>query len=222
MILFFSKCRQVFLQAMQQHRTIMYAILFCFLLIIIRIWFTDANTYIFLVWNLFLAFLPFLFSLLFAVWPSLWENKKSRYVLSMVWLVFLPNSFYIVTDLFHLRHISSVPVWFDTLLIYAFAWAGIMMGVASIQNLERMAKLEYGTKWANRMLVVLLFLVSIGVYMGRNLRFNTWDVVFNPFAIFSEVIPLVINPVSNYYVWDIIGLYGMLFYIVYKSLAGSR
>ena len=108
----------------------------CFSLILLftRLAATGHHTYVFLLWNLFLAFIPYAI--------SYWLHQnicrvKSKWKLvgaSAVWLLFVPNSFYILTDLFHLHEMASAPKWFDLLLLTSFAWNGLFLGVASLQR----------------------------------------------------------------------------------------
>ena len=94
----------------------------CFAFSVFRFVYTDTNVFLFLNWNLFLAFLPWVFSTVLTIYPKLQQNKLVLLALVFSWLLFFPNSLYILTDLFHLQLQTSMPKWFDLVLILSFAW----------------------------------------------------------------------------------------------------
>ena len=102
---------------------------FSCLLLFARMIVTGSIEYIFLPWNLFLAFVPYWITQWITTNISIIENKWKLLLACAIWLLFMPNSFYIITDLFHLTHVDSAPKWFDLLLIFSFAWNGIIAGV---------------------------------------------------------------------------------------------
>ncbi|MCD4791825.1 MAG: DUF1361 domain-containing protein [Bacteroidales bacterium] len=109
---------------------------FAVLLLAFRIHKTDSVHFIFLMWNIFLAGIPWVISSLFILYPKL--QKKTILILTagIIWLVFIPNTFYILTDLFHLNYKNLAPIWFDLVLIFSFAWAGLMLGFSSLKDVE--------------------------------------------------------------------------------------
>ena len=108
-------------------RLLMASTCFSCVLVLLRIIHTGKPMFLWLVWNLFLAYVPYLLSSLLTLrQPSRWRFL----LLSAIWLLFIPNSFYILTDLFHLIDCRSpqVPAWFDLSLIFSFAWNGLLLG----------------------------------------------------------------------------------------------
>lgn len=134
--------------------------------------------YVFLVWNLFLAFVPW--------WISSYLITKSGLswfctLLLGIWLLFLPNAPYILTDLFHLKARPGIPLWFDLALILSFACTGMLLFYRSLHQV-----LAFLTSLISRRKLLwfsysVFFLIAFGVYLGRFIRLNSWDVV-HPFA----------------------------------------
>ncbi|MEO5564318.1 MAG: DUF1361 domain-containing protein, partial [Chitinophagaceae bacterium] len=120
--------------------------LFSVLLACTRIIFTGYFTYIFLIWNLFLAFVPYLISERLYNNIQTIEHKWKRTIILLLWLLFIPNSFYIVTDLFHLEQFDSAPKWFDLLLLFSFAWNGLLFGILSVRKIEWILRAVYGER----------------------------------------------------------------------------
>src|SRR5688572_7692397 len=96
---------------------------FCFVLEVFRILATGTLKYIFLPWNLILAWIP----LIVAVFASREEKKIKFFCYFLGWLLFFPNAPYIITDLIHLRPRNDFPLWFDSTLIYSFAFTGLIV-----------------------------------------------------------------------------------------------
>jgi uncharacterized membrane protein len=94
-----------------------------------------------------------------------------------IWLLFLPNAPYIITDMVHLYQRPPVPYWYDMLLVLLSALNGLIIGFVSISQIETIVK-KYTTSMNLNILRVLIILaMSYGVYVGRYLRFNSWDAI---------------------------------------------
>ena len=192
---------------------------FSCLLLIARVLITGQLTYIFLVWNLFLAFLPF------AITEWLWElmqrerSKPTLFAFVFTWLLFVPNSFYILTDLFHLEQFHSAPKWFDLLLIFSFAWNGILCGVISLRRVEIIIMTLSRTKNISLFLVfVVMWLSAFGIYIGRYLRFNSWDIVTDPFSLAGEILNMIIHPFQHLYPWGMTLCYSIFMTFLYFTI----
>ncbi len=126
---------RVYLKNNELERSIILSCLFSCLMITARILYTGQLLFIFLLWNLFLAYLPYAIPLLLT---QQWIKDKVKFAAAFTcWIIVLPNSFYIITDLFHLGINNDVPLWFDLALIFSFAWNGLVMGVLSIWEMEK-------------------------------------------------------------------------------------
>ena len=143
------------------------------------------------------------------------KNKLPLFLLLSTWLLFFPNSPYILTDLFHLRERNSVPLWFDLILILSFAWTGLTFGFISLLDIEAMLKKYLNSKAVSFIIVAMLFLGSFGVYIGRYLRWNSWDIVNNPFALAADIGERFTDPFSHPRTWGLTILMGVLLNMMY-------
>ena len=94
---------------------------------------TRSVTYLFLIWNLFLAWIPYFISMTLNYLPKKWMAVPCL----TIWLVFLPNAPYLVTDLLHVGYHPPVPIWYDTILLFSFAWTGLLLGFLSLLDVQR-------------------------------------------------------------------------------------
>lgn len=200
----------------------------CLVLSIIRVFASATPTFLFLNWNLFLAFIPWALSSLLIIYPKLQEKKLAVITLLGTWLLFFPNAPYILTDLFHLKHVVSMPMWFDLLLILSFAWVGLLFGFMSLWDIEKILK-RYLVKSRLKGLLryrfsvpifssVLLFIGSFGIYLGRYLRWNSWDIIAEPFALIYDIGDRFVNPFEHPRTWGVTLLMGLFLNLVYWSL----
>jgi len=191
--------------------------LICFGLSVFRFVYTDTTVFLFLNWNLFLAFLPWLFSSLLMTFPRYRKNRVILWGLVLSWLLFFPNAPYILTDLFHLRLQSTMPVWFDLVLILTFAWTGLMFGFISLWDIEKLMGERTGKAIASGISLVLLFLGSFGIYIGRYLRWNSWDIIRQPHALAYDIGDRLVNPFHHPRTWGMTVFMFVFLAIVYWS-----
>ncbi|MEI9913358.1 MAG: DUF1361 domain-containing protein [Bacteroidota bacterium] len=195
---------------------------FSYLLLCARVVATGDLTYVFLLWNLFLAFVPYAVSYWLSRNIRVMENKWMLALTLVVWLLFIPNSFYILTDLFHLRYIRSAPKWFDLLLLLSFAWNGLLFGIVSLRKIEVVLQTVSGRSSSLFMVFAVMWLNAFGIYIGRFLRYNSWDVITQPFSLFSEMLDMLLYPFANKMEWGMISCYAVfmtLLYITVKKLS---
>ncbi len=189
----------------------------CLGLSIFRLSVSHSRMFLFLNWNLFLAFIPWALSSIVILYPKIQTKKRSILALLGAWLLFFPNAPYILTDLYHLRITTSMPVWFDLILILCFAWAGLMFGFMSLWDIEGILPNFINKKWVPIVTSVLLFLGSFGIYMGRFLRWNSWDIIQQPMAILYDVGDRFVNPFQHPKTWGVTLLMWLFLSLVYWS-----
>jgi len=178
-------------------KTLAFSSLLSVLMLIIRIEWSGSLRHLFLVWNLFLAWIPFIMAELL---KQATEKKQSRFyrlTLFLTWLVFFPNAPYLITDLFHLQQRNNIPLWYDLVLIVSFAWNGLLLGFASLIQMQKILFVRFSKLAVNLGVFGLLVLCSFGIYLGRYPRWNSWDVITNPFELFSQIIYMICNPLSH-------------------------
>ncbi|MDR6465992.1 DUF1361 domain-containing protein [Chryseobacterium sediminis] len=186
---------------------------FCFSLSAFRYYISDTKVFLFLNWNLFLAWIPLLLSSFILAFNI--KSKISLIFIIIVWILFFPNSPYILTDLFHLRARNSVPIWYDLIVILSYAWTGLICGFISLNDIEKSLS-EYGKRnRINAVIIFFLFMSSFGVYLGRFLRWNSWDVLNNPFGLFSDIVVRFIYPLEYTKTWGVTVLMGIMLNFMY-------
>ncbi|MEO6729628.1 MAG: DUF1361 domain-containing protein [Ferruginibacter sp.] len=185
-------------------------------MILCRILYSGSIRFIFLLWNLFLAWIPFQVSLYLPLEKP--ANKPHAYFLLALWLLFFPNALYIITDLIHLETKANVPVWYDAILLFTSAIAGLMMAFASLYKVELFFNKHVGPKASAKLIVGCLFLGSFGVYLGRFLRWNSWDIISNPWQLASQIGVRFWFPIEHYRTWSITLLFTCLFSLLYFAV----
>lgn len=143
--------------------------------------------YFFLIWNLFLAFLPLMVSFGLTNNINLMEKKKYFYPILLIWLLLLPNAPYILTDFIHLKHNSAMPTWFDVTMLSCFSVCGIASWLYSVKDIYNVVSMYYGNRTAWISVCTCSFLSGFGIYLGRFLRYNSWDVVQKPLLLISDI-----------------------------------
>jgi uncharacterized membrane protein len=204
--------------AMSLHQWLLISSAFSCLLLTARILITGQLTYLFLTWNLFLGFIPYAVSHWWYTHSWVVQHRIKLLGLLLLWLAFVPNSFYIITDLFHLEEFNSAPKWFDLLLIFSFAWNGLLMGVLSIRKTEKVLEMFIGSRFTLFLVFVVMWLNALGIYIGRYMRFNSWDIITQPLSFFRETADLVFHPVHYRMEWGMVHVYAVFMTLIYVTL----
>jgi len=199
---------------MNSYKKIIIPLTFSLLLLLVRVILTGQLTYAFLAWNLFLAWIPFAISQKLPVANNWWKIL----LLFSAWLLFLPNAPYIITDFLHLRQRPPIPYWYDILLLFSAALNGLLLGLASLLVVEKFLIQRYGNRMSALLMFCSFFLCSFGVYIGRYLRWNSWDIITNPNDIAADILERVLNPFDHFGTWSVTFLFGSFFYIIYYSV----
>lgn len=173
-------------QTMKKYLFLLISMAFSVVLSTCRYAMSARKTYLFLVFNLLLAFIPFVVSEIMLRLD--FKEKKGLFWLFIVfWLLFFPNAPYILTDLFHLKPKVGAPFWYDLLLLMSYALNGFFLGFLSLRTIEKLTTDLYGKIFANVLTFVTLITCSVGVYVGRYLRWNSWDVFTKPLSLLAEL-----------------------------------
>lgn len=151
-----------------------------------------------LVWNLFLAWVPYGFSILAA---GLYQFFPRQWWLLIIpgglWLLFFPNAAYIVTDFSHLGERPYVPLWYDILLLATFAWTGIFLAITSLRTMQVLVKSYLGGFMSWIFVAIAMGLNGLGIYLGRFERWNSWDFFLHPRTILVDIARRFANPFDN-------------------------
>jgi uncharacterized membrane protein len=169
----------------------------------VGLWFVAALRnhswdFAYLSWNLFLAWIP----LGLMLWlekvlrRKLWSSWQAL-VITIAFVTFLPNTFYLTTDVIHLQEVPRVDLVFDVVVFMSFIMNAFIIGLISVYmfHVELRKRLSVAKSWS--LLATLLLLISFAIYIGRDLRWNTWDIILNPASILFEVSDRLLAPAQH-------------------------
>lgn len=208
-------------QIIKQHKLIVLLSLFsiyCIALVFFRAWFTNSIFYLFLVWNLILAYVPFGLGKL-----MLSKKHKNNILifLFMTWLLFLPNAAYIITDFIHVNKGMLIPIWYDIILVFSFAFNGLLVFFLTVQDVHKLLSKQFSSFKTWIITILILFLTGFGVYLGRFLRFNSWEMASNPKILLIEIIDRITQPTSHPRTWGFTLGFGTLLlfgFLIFRTL----
>lgn len=185
-----------------RHKRIVYALILTnftsVLLFGMRLIGAENFRYWFMLWNLTLAWAAPL-----VAWWIVVRLKRTRWrtwpnsLLTLIWLGFLPNSFYMVSDLIHVQQTGEVSIIFDAVLFTSFIFNGFIAGYLSLFLLHRELLKRYSTVRSYVVLTAVFLLCGFAIYLGRVQRWNTWDAVFSPAGLIFDVSDILINPLAH-------------------------
>lgn len=192
--------------------------LLCLLLLGYRMLDTDTTRYWFIPWNLLLAWAGLFFGWLLANqlrvrrWLS-WQNI----ILSILWLAFLPNTWYVITDFLHVYPTGEISELYDILLVGTTAFSGFILGFTSLRLIhnELLERLSPRASWT--LVEAAILLSSFAIYLGRVLRWNSWDIVTNPGGLIVNVSDRIADPLGNPHALNMTGLFFVTLSIAYLA-----
>jgi uncharacterized membrane protein len=171
--------------------------LLCAAMVFARVWHTASLGFAFLLWNLFLAWIPLVSA------AALYDRNRrgtatwKLLCLGAFWLLFYPNAPYILTDLIHLVEHPAGLVWFDLLLIASTAWTGLLLGFVSLAMVQSVIRSRVGSLSSWAFVALVSGLGAFGICLGRFERWNSWDVVTRPHTLFSDVLDKLVDPFAH-------------------------
>jgi uncharacterized membrane protein len=201
----------------------------CIVLLALRGLYAQSLTHADLLWNLFLAWLPMLSALVAynlhrrsRAWTRRWARQWAWLILVpclAFWLLFFPNAPYILTDMLHLQWPQyRVPVWYDLILLVAFAWTGAFLGLVSLYLMQGIVRRAAGRAMSWLFTLVVLALAGFGVYLGRFPRWNSWDVLTNPAVLMLDIWGRLTNPLANSRAFVFSALFSLCLVAMYLML----
>lgn len=197
-------------------KMLLLSIAFCMSLLVVRIIYSNEMlVYSFYVWNTFLAVIPYVVS------TQLIKLKKinaAAFVMLFVWLLFFPNAPYIITDLFHYEQRSDAPFWYDLLIVISGTWNGLILGMVSLMNVEIFLSRHLKPIWVKACVFFSLLLCGYGVFIGRFLRFNSWNIVTDPRDLVYTSAHHVLLPQQYPKLWVFTILFAVFLSIIYYTL----
>jgi uncharacterized membrane protein len=186
-------------------------------IVAVRIYLSSKINYLFFIWNLFLAWIPYLISIYLPVAYYKIRQKFIAYLLLVIWFLFWPNSPYILTDMLHLKQKPGIPLWFDMGMILSFAWTGLMLGFISLIEIQNLVRKRFNRKAGWAFAAFMSLIGALGIYLGRYGRINSWDVL-SPDKLYTTLAMHTNDKLVNN---DIIGMtlmYGMFLFLGYITV----
>ncbi|MTE26742.1 DUF1361 domain-containing protein [Winogradskyella ouciana] len=175
------------------------ALTFSIIVLFVRIKLNQSFFYLFLVWNVFLAIIPYTITMYLNSKPVIGKLKLGLWFL--VWLAFLPNAPYIVTDLIHIRVANDTLLWLDVLVVFSFALSGLLLFYLSILDMQQLIAKRFRKVPIITSTLFILFLCGFGVYLGRFLRYNSWEIISNPQVLIADVFNILVAPFQHADAW---------------------
>jgi uncharacterized membrane protein len=206
-----------------KYRVAMFALLggatiLCLILVRLRIRVSDTYRYGFLIWNLFLAWIPFLIAYFTY---SITLKRSLVYIIipftALLWLIFFPNAPYILTDFQHLKlDNGSAPLWYDVIMLIWCAWTGLLLGIISLYLMHEIVKREFGRVAGWAFVLIVSVASGAGIYIGRFVRWNSWTIFQDPFGTATTLLDQAVDPSLRSI--GFIGLYTLFFAFTYITL----
>jgi uncharacterized membrane protein len=193
-------------------------LMWCVALVAIRVVRTGSPNYLFMVWNLFLACIPLAITHVLRAAHDQGRANFAQLTLVAVWLLFLPNAPYLITDFVHLKPSTPLLYWYDLMLLISCAGTGLLLGYTSLFDVHTIATERFGHALGWTTAVIALLLSGYGVYLGRVQRWNSWDVIANPGGLFSSIADCLINPLQHIEVYALSGLLSAVLLLGYAAM----
>jgi uncharacterized membrane protein len=138
--------------------------------------------------------------------------------LGLLWLLFFPNALYLVTDFIHLGRVGGVSIWYDLIMFLCFALAGLLLGLNSLFLMQTVVDERAGRLAGWLFVLVTVGLAGYGIYLGRFLRWNSWDVFTNPLHLAGDMLAMLRNPFQHWESYFISAVFALIFLLAYVTI----
>jgi uncharacterized membrane protein len=201
-------------------RIVLFAALlgWCGVMIAFRFLRSGSLAYGFLAWNLFLAAIPAVAAWLYVEAADRRAPLPVRAFWFAVWLVFLPNAPYVLTDFIHLEQLPPIPLWYDIALLASCAGTGLLLGYSSLADVHAAIARRHSLAAGWTLAAAALLASGFGIYLGRVLRWNSWDVLTHPRRLTAEALRELTDPASYLQTIGVTLVYGIALLLGYVAL----
>lgn len=168
----------------------------CIALVAARVVYSSSSRHTGLIWNLFLAWIPFILAYMaHAVsWRRIWLYLIIP-IVALLWLLFFPNAPYMLTDLQDLaRTATDAPLWYDVIIVVWCSWTAMLLGVVSLYLMQDIVMRTFGRYIGWAFVFIISGASSFGIYLGRFIRLNSWDILQKPTETAVQILGIVVEP----------------------------
>jgi uncharacterized membrane protein len=201
--------------------------LLCMLFYAYRLLELGEVAFSYLPWNLFLAWIPlFLIILLARVLRTHAWSDWGPLLLSLIWLLFLPNRFYLVSDYIHLRDVSNADILYDAVMFTMFVFTGLLLGFSSLYIFHQQLLRRLSRRTAAWSVALILLSCSFAIYIGRDLRWNSWDVLASPAGLLFDLSNRLVQTESWSVLFSTVAIFfallGGMYYVGWQLMRAGR
>lgn len=190
----------------------------CIGLVVARVAYSESGRHLSLIWNLFLAWIPFM--LAYFAHAVSWRRASLYFIIpgiALLWLIFFPNAPYMLTDLQDLaRRAAGAPLWYDVIIVVWCSWTGMLLGLISLYLMQDIIARNFGRAAGWVFVFAISGLSSFGIYIGRFVRLNSWDILQDPAETAQEILGIVVDPSMRLAAFTL--LYTVFFLFVFLLL----
>ncbi|MFM9278790.1 DUF1361 domain-containing protein [Paenibacillus jiagnxiensis] len=191
--------------------------------------------YTFIWWDMLLAWIPAVLAVLLDVWYAMRRGGVRNLLLAgtgLVWLVFYPNTPYLITDMLHVfarypfdpneRFWVAIDFWNHMLAMLLVGLSGLMMGCVLLDSVRQLVRRSFGRTAGVLFAVMVLLLSSFAIYIGRFIRANSWDIVKDPVSLYNQLAEIWATPAGKEHMLHFCGMIFAVLAAVYMlTLAAS-
>ncbi len=166
--------------------------------LVVQIVKTSSTQYWYLTWNLFLAWIPLILTgvLLRLLRTRLWSQWLPALV-TFAWLIMLPNTFYMISDFIHIKEMPNAELLYGVVVFTSFIFTAALIGFSSLYVVHAELRRRLGHQVSSVLVAIILLACSFAIYLGRDLRWNSWDILINPAGILFDVTDRLVHPLGH-------------------------
>lgn len=191
----------------------------CLGMFITRLLSTGVSRYWFVPENLLLAWLALIFGwlLVHSIERHGWLNWRSV-GLTIFWMLFLPNAWYVMTDFIHVFETGEISYIYDIAMISTLTVTGFLLGFSSLFMVHRQLRKRLSSRASSILIGVVILLASFAIYLGRDLRWNSWDIITNPGGLILSITDRLINPFGFPRAFNVTAIFFVVIGVMYLAI----